>query len=143
MKAGIRGFTGPYRFLSNFFIEPDKTFVEMEYQRAKCSMFADRSRFDKLFAENTLTPKLAKSIGAKVEIREDWEDVKVNIMVFYVTKKFKDHDDLRILLELTGDLYLEETNWWGDTFWGVCEGKGQNVLGEILMQVRAELCRGV
>jgi predicted NAD-dependent protein-ADP-ribosyltransferase YbiA (DUF1768 family) len=30
-----------------------------------------------------------------------------------------------------------EGNSWGDTYWGVCKGKGQNKLGHILMQVRS------
>lgn len=41
----------------------------------------------------------------------------------------------------TGTRYLEETNTWGDTYWGVCEGKGLNMLGKTLMQVRDELRR--
>lgn len=32
----IDRFVGKYRFLSNFFIEPDDTHVEGEYQWAKC-----------------------------------------------------------------------------------------------------------
>lgn len=138
MKPTVRGFSGPYRWLSNFWIEPDKTFVEYEYQRAKGATFEDRKRFEAVWDAGKMTPKIAKGMGRKVTLREDWEDVKVNIMLFYVTKKFKDHEDLRILLQLTGDARLEETNTWGDTYWGVCGGRGLNMLGEILMQVRAE-----
>ena len=32
-----------------------------------------------------------------------------------------------------------EGNTWNDTFWGVCNGQGQNWLGKILMLVRSEL----
>jgi predicted NAD-dependent protein-ADP-ribosyltransferase YbiA (DUF1768 family) len=42
------------------------------------------------------------------------------------------------LLE-TGDAELIEGNDWGDTFWGVCGGKGNNFLGKLLMEVRKEL----
>lgn len=139
MITHIKGFTGPYAWLSNFYIEPDGTFVEFEYQRAKCAEFHDRNELDKLWATGKVTPKMAKALGKGVKIREDWDDVKVNIMLFYVTKKFRDHEDLRILLQLTGKAHIEETNWWGDTFWGVCNGLGQNILGDILMQVRGEL----
>jgi ribA/ribD-fused uncharacterized protein len=137
--AGIYGFTGSYGYLSNFYIEPDRTFVEYEYQRAKCAGFAGRDKFDALFKLGKLTPKMAKAIGRKVQIRDDWEDVKLEIMLFYVSKKFKDHPTLAALLKQTRTLHLEETNWWGDTFWGVCNGRGFNALGEILMQVRGEL----
>jgi ribA/ribD-fused uncharacterized protein len=139
MKPPVRGFTGPYAWLSNFHIEPDGSFVEYEYQRAKCADWDDRAKFDTLFEKGTLNPKQAKAIGRKVKIRDDWEDKKVEIMLFYVQKKFRDHEDLRILLQLTGDAHLEETNWWGDTYWGVCKGVGLNVLGDILMMVRSEL----
>lgn len=134
MITHIRGFSGPYHFLSNFYIEPDGTCVEVEFQRAKCATFADRA-----LIPDSMAPGRAKQIGQLVTIREDWEDVKVNIMLFYVTKKFRDHEDLRILLQLTGTAHLEETNHWGDTFWGVCKGQGLNILGDILMQVRSEL----
>jgi predicted NAD-dependent protein-ADP-ribosyltransferase YbiA (DUF1768 family) len=39
----------------------------------------------------------------------------------------------------TGDQELIEGNWWGDVIWGVCNGKGENHLGKILMEVRKEL----
>lgn len=138
VKSPIRGFSGPYHFLSNFWIETDATFVEFEYQRAKCATFEERQWFDSYRGVCCLNPAKAKAMGSKVTLREDWEDVKINIMLFYVTKKFKDHEDLRLLLEFTGDAHLEETNIWGDTYWGVCRGKGLNMLGEILMQVRSE-----
>ena len=40
------------------------------------------------------------------------------------------------MLLSTGDKYLEETNHWKDTYYGVCDGVGKNVLGKILMSVR-------
>ena len=39
----------------------------------------------------------------------------------------------------TGKATLVEGNSWGDTFWGVCRGKGKNMLGKILMRVRKRL----
>lgn len=42
------------------------------------------------------------------------------------------------MLLKTGDEELVEGNTWGDTFWGVCKGKGRNELGKILMKVREE-----
>lgn len=136
ITPAIKGFTGEHRYLSNFFIEPDDSFVEWEYQRAKCASWSDRARFDKLFDAGKLSPGLAKKIGRTVKIRDDWEDVKVEIMLFYVTKKFRDHDALLWKLKTTYPAYLEETNTWGDQYWGVCRGIGQNMLGAVLMEVR-------
>ena len=54
-------------------------------------------------------------------------------------KKFSQSEELKKKLLDTGDQELIEGNYWNDTFWGVCEGKGQNHLGKILMQIREEL----
>lgn len=56
--------------------------------------------------------------------------------------KFSQHMDLREALLATGDAVLVEGNWWGDTFFGVCRGEGENWLGRMLMQVREELKGG-
>lgn len=39
----------------------------------------------------------------------------------------------------TGNEELIEGNKHGDHFWGVCNGHGENMLGKLLMQLRAEL----
>jgi hypothetical protein len=52
--------------------------------------------------------------------------------------KFQD-PELKTKLLATGDAELIEGNWWGDVYWGVCNGEGRNELGKILMQVRDEL----
>lgn len=46
---------------------------------------------------------------------------------------------LRRLLLATGEAELIEGNTWGDTYWGVCHGVGQNHLGCLLMKIRGEL----
>ena len=56
-----------------------------------------------------------------------------------VKDKFSRNPELRVKLLNTGDIELIEGNYWGDTFWGVCNGKGENHLGKILMRVRKEL----
>lgn len=43
------------------------------------------------------------------------------------------------MLLRTGEQDLIEGNDWGDTFWGVDQGIGDNHLGKILMQVRTEI----
>jgi predicted NAD-dependent protein-ADP-ribosyltransferase YbiA (DUF1768 family) len=52
--------------------------------------------------------------------------------------KFSD-PELRAKLLATGDEFLVEGNHWGDTYWGVCNGKGRNMLGSLLMKVREEI----
>lgn len=39
-------------------------------------------------------------------------------------------------LKATGDAELIEGNYWGDVFWGTCDGVGENWLGRLLMAQR-------
>ena len=55
--------------------------------------------------------------------------------------KFSQRPELAAKLLASGDRLLEETNWWGDEMWGVYKGNGQNLLGKILMEVRARLAK--
>ena len=52
--------------------------------------------------------------------------------------KFTLTPELKEKLLQTGSKYLEETNYWNDTYWGVCDGKGKKTLGELLMKIRNE-----
>jgi ribA/ribD-fused uncharacterized protein len=137
---GIYGFTGKYSFLSNFWpstVEYEGFqywSVENAYQAAKC---VDEQS---LYAMRCLqTPRQAKRLGKTVPIRSDWDEVKVPIMENLLRQKFTIYPNLSLKLYQTGDIYIEETNTWGDTFWGVCNGRGRNVLGNLLMKVREDI----
>lgn len=84
------------------------------------------------------TPLAAKRTGRVVLLRADWEEVKVEVMRAVLKAKFSD-PELADALLATNDAELIEGNWWGDKFWGVCRGVGKNKLGQLLMQLRAEL----
>ena len=135
----ITEFQGEYRFLSNF---PDAEViwggikfpsVENAYQAAKCKNPEDRKRF------LTITAGQAKRLGREVEITPNWEENKLWIMEALVSQKFHNIPEYREKLLATGDEELVEGNNWGDTFWGVCQGIGQNHLGKIIMKIRKEL----
>lgn len=133
---GIYRFSHGYRFLSNFF--PSEVYfdglsyptVEHAFQAAKTLDIAQRSHI-----RAQPTPAKAKEEGRKVKLRPDWETVKVQVMYLLLVQKFS-RPDLRESLLATGDLRLVEGNTWGDTYWGVCNGEGTNVLGKLLMTVR-------
>lgn len=104
--------------------------TEHAYQAAKVEPH-DRLPF------TTCTAKEVKRLGGNVLLnKEEWENIKYNIMLQLVTQKFATHKKLREKLLATGNAYLEELNHWRDIYWGVFEGNGQNKLGEILMIVR-------
>lgn len=71
--------------------------------------------------------------------RKDWDDVKVEIMHGILRAKADQHEYVRRKLLATGDRALIE-NSWRDDFWGWGPNRdGQNMLGRLWMEVRAEL----
>ena len=137
----IDSFFGPYRFLSNFepcTVEYDGMTYncsEAAYQAAKTTDASLRIAF------TTMNGSKAKYAGQKLPIRADWNDVKVDAMYQIVKDKFSRNPELKEKLLSTGTLQLIEGNYWGDKFWGVCNGEGENHLGKILMRVRRELSK--
>ena len=85
-----------------------------------------------------MNPYDLKKFSRSFELRKDWDDIKLRVMRKALRYKFRDNILCMKLLS-TGDSYIEEENWWGDTYWGVCNGVGENNLGKLLMEVREEL----
>lgn len=109
------------------------TCVECAYQAAKTLSLEESREFI------GLTPGQAKRKGRKIGLRPDWEKVKLSIMHDIILSKFTRNKTILGKLLQTKNTKLIEGNNWNDTFWGVCNGKGENHLGQILMQVRDEL----
>jgi len=134
---GIYGFFGDYRFLSNFHLCP----LELDglsYPSSEHAYMAQKSLdpdWRKRLALQGLTPIQARRLGQTVALRPHWGELRLCTMHQVLSHKFLNPDMRRRLLA-TQDKYLEETNDWGDRFWGVCEGQGLNWLGRLLMQVR-------
>ena len=140
----IDKFDGQYAFLSNFYESPitDGTSifptVEHYFQAAKTDTMPEY-----LAIAQAKTPGLAKRIGRQTHLRSDWESVKVQVMLDALRKKFA-IPELREKLLATGDADLIEGTTWHDNYWGICtcdkcSGKGINMLGKLLRQVREEI----
>lgn len=88
-----------------------------------------------------LSAAKAKRRGRQILLRPDWDAVKIGLMKEIVRAKFIQNPHLAGKLLATGNRQIAEGNTWGDTYWGVNlqTGKGENHLGQILMQVRREL----
>ena len=130
-------FDGEYAFLSNFFDSP--LFLNgYSFQNGEAAFqgFKDMNRTGE-FA--TIKPGKAKQLGRQVKLRPDWEVVKTAIMEDVVRAKFTQNEELQEKLLATEDRLLIEGNWWKDKIWGVSNGRGENRLGIILMNVRKEL----
>lgn len=143
----IDSFRGRYRFLSNFHPTPNLHIhddlllfdhwptAEHAYQAAKST-----SGLEKEQIRLASSPSIAKQLGRQIQyMRPDWDEVKLSIMKSIVFEKFQSDESLASLLLNTGNLRLIEGNYWGDTFWGVCNGKGRNELGKILMDCRQQI----
>lgn len=139
----IDSFSGEYRFLSNFYTAPITLWVhdrhwtantvEHPYQASKATSEADFK-----YVMDSETPGVAKSRGREIKMNDSFEHMKLKVMYQLVKHKFDVHPELKKKLLDTGDALLIEGNHWGDTFWGVCKGRGTNHLGQILMRVRSE-----
>lgn len=135
----ISSFRDKYFFLSNFYKAPvifDGVRYENNeaaFQAQKCMNPEDRKAFSEV------DPSTAKKMGRKVQLRPDWEDVKVGLMKKIVFAKFTQNPNLALNLLDTKDEELVEGNDWGDKIWGKVNGDGQNLLGQILMEVREEI----
>lgn len=134
----INSFTGEYKFLSNFYtcavvLDGEKYWsVEHAYQAAKTLDLKARAeiRIADTFAR-------AKRLGRRVTMRSDWHEIRLAVMEDLLRQKFSNPENHRRLL-LTGHAQLVEGNSWHDHFWGVCEGRGENNLGKLLMKIRDE-----
>ena len=137
----IKGFFGPFRFLSNFGeCSGGVWYGRFWYKTSETAFQAQkiesqfREEFGKLGAGSAKREWLNYP---KAYTGEEWDKIKLNIMAGIVFAKFEQNLDLRQQLLDTGDRYLEETNDWNDVYWGVVPGiGGKNKLGIILTLVR-------
>lgn len=136
----ISSFQGNYRFLSNFWLA-DVVFEGETYRSNEHAYVAAKTLDPAVRDQVRLVffPGHVKKLGRQIQLRADWEQIKLQVMEDLVRYKFTHHPNLANELHRTGDQMLIEGNTWGDTFWGMCRGRGENHLGKILMKVREEL----
>jgi ribA/ribD-fused uncharacterized protein len=149
----ITSFTGPYRFLSNFYprlLTIDSVHyatAEHAFQAAKAVFPEDRTRIIQ-----ASTPGIAKRIGKSIQLRHGWEDVKIDVLKNILRAKFVKYAPMSTMINPLAkqliDTYpadLVEGNTWHDNEWGNCtcprcsNKAGQNLLGRLLMKVRLEI----
>lgn len=149
----IKGFQGEYRWLSNFWyaevsLNPfswrltgkgillpfNAPTNEHAYQALKMQFYDDAR-----YILTLDTPGKAKRMARIRAMHADWGRIKLETMYHINLAKYSQHPMLLRKLIDTGDAYIEETNHWNDIFWGVCNGKGENHLGKIIMRIREEL----
>lgn len=76
------------------------------------------------------------------DIAPNWSKTKFDRMKRILRAKFSQHDDLKELLISTGSARLVEvgrTDNAVNRLWGEVNGKGKNMLGVLLMEIREEI----
>jgi N-glycosidase YbiA len=131
---------GNLGYLSNFYKCPFEldgqiwATSEHYFQAQKITDLEYRERI-----RTAATPTEAARLGRsrKVAIRADWECIKDQVMKDAVFAKFDQNPAVKKLLLATGNaILIEHTK--NDKYWGDGgNGKGKNMLGKILMEVRA------
>lgn len=139
----VKGFFGPYNWLSNFYNSP--VWYEGIYYRSSENAYQAAKllpHYREALKEVTASAskKLWRTFGEDSlydNNPEEWDYRKYDVMSSVVFDKFYRNTLLREKLLETKDKHLEELNWWRDTFWGVdIKLGGQNNLGKILMKAR-------
>jgi len=126
-------------FLSNFFESPftvdGKTYCTVEHY-FQSQKFLDPEIQERI--RNAKSPVLAKKLGRKFTLREDWNSFRNKVMAEALKHKFEQNDSLREKLINTGDAILVE-NSPRDRYWGGALPGSKNKLGLMLMELRSKL----
>ncbi|MFA0568521.1 GTP cyclohydrolase II [Vibrio gallaecicus] len=129
-------------YLSNFASSPievnDQVWATSEhyYQAMK---FASSELRQKIYYAASPEDAFILSRQYEDQVRNEWDEIKVDVMRFIVTEKFKQNRYFSHLLASTGDSVIKEHSHI-DSFWGDGgDGSGQNKLGHILMDIRQNL----
>ncbi len=137
----ITSFHGEFRWLSNFYpaeVKACSTIFSTVEHAYVASKSLDPTVWE--IVRDLPNPGRAKLYGRTMDVRPDWDEVKIGVMRDLIHQKFQ-IPELRKLLIATGSTRIEEGNNWGDTFWGIDlrTGKGHNWLGNIIMEERTSI----
>lgn len=139
----ISRFHHEFAFLSNFWFSSFEwngsswPTVEHAYQAAKCLSIDEAN-----IIQSAPYPGMTKRLGRATILRDDWEQIKMQIMRICVYHKFNQSNDLTNRLLGTENKVIIEGNFHHDNFWGRCppdNNDGLNHLGLILMEYRQQL----
>jgi ribA/ribD-fused uncharacterized protein len=136
----------PYGAFSNLFRRPvvfeDTTFATAEhaYQAGKARRPEVRDWL--MAAPSPALLAMAAHGLYQWDITPSWSRIKVDRMRAVLQAKFTQQEDLRELLLSTGSVRLVETATVDNAvnrLWGEVNGVGKNLLGVLLMELRAQL----
>jgi ribA/ribD-fused uncharacterized protein len=136
----MKAFDGRLAFCSNFY--PFEIIVDgLKFPTSEHAFAAGKTDDPDWIQKIQLapTPASAKRIGKKCPMKDGWGSLRIDRMRKVLSIKFAAGNEMAKLLIATGDEELVEHNTWGDKFFGVYNGVGENWLGKLLMDRRKEL----
>jgi ribA/ribD-fused uncharacterized protein len=136
----------PYGAFSNLFRRPI-VFDGIEYPTSEHAYQAGKARKEAVrdWILSAPTPSLAAMAAHGLyvwDVVPNWAQIKFERMRRVLHAKFTQHADLRELLLSTGEVRLVEAGTMDNAvnrLWGEVDGKGQNMLGVMLMELRSQL----
>ena len=139
----------PYGVFSNLF-QRKIIFEGIEFPTAEHAYQAGKARKQAVreWILSAPTPSLVAMAAHGLytwDIVPNWSKMKFDRMREVLRAKYTQHEDLRAMLLSTGDARLVEscrTDNPVNRTWGEVNGKGLNMLGVLLMEIRAELRQG-
>lgn len=140
----ISGFFDEYRFLSNFYPSPfvcnyvPYFYDEHEFKTNEHFYQAMKMKQEKDFIRIIETSNVykVKKLGNILSIRDNWTQIKQNVMYYGLQQKFSQNEDLKQKLIDTYPKLLIEENCWNDKYWGIYRNEGKNILGKMLESIR-------
>ena len=145
---------GKYGYMSNFYKSDFKIdnikycCNEQYFMYKKCEIFDSENEELKGLILEEYTPSIIKKYGRMVKNYDEkkWNKIRYKIMLKGLEEKFKQNEDIRILLKKTGNKILYEASKY-DKIWGIgyyandainiSKTKyGRNLLGKALMEIR-------
>lgn len=109
---------------------------EQFFMWQKALLFGDKEIADTIVC--TVDPKEIKALGRRVKNFNQrlWDSVKYDLMYLANYLKYSQNDELKQKLIDTKGRHIEEASPY-DEIWGIGKhGKGQNLLGKVLMELR-------
>mgnify|MGYP000184199865 CR=1 FL=1 len=135
-------FDKEYRWLSNFapctIVLHGITYPSVEH--AYMSAKSNDVRWHLKCTDESIKPGTIKKMSRGILLVRNWDSLKIEVMRECLNQKFNQEPYKTMLIE-TGDVFIQEGNFWGDTFWGVDLNTkvGDNRLGKLIMEIREKL----
>ena len=142
----MKSFIGNKAWLSNMSIFPKPIVINGEAINSSESYYMSRKVIDPSIRRIIVhmnpyeAKKYCSPYSKRITLRDDWNDeLRLKVMKEALDIKFS-IPYYRIKLLLHSE-YISEINGHGDTFFGICNGKGKDHLGRLIREKREEVLK--